>query len=79
MIRPPYSQPDYTDRSLHAEEALQPEIDRLAAQAEWLGWSPDETAFALRNLAIARICAIEANQATEDPMARAVASVPGTI
>ena len=40
---------------LHAEEALEPGFNSLSARAEAAGWSQDETAFALHNLALARV------------------------
>jgi len=69
--------PHHPDRGLHAEEAVQPAFNSLAARAEAAGWSQDETAFALLNLALARIMALEANLETDEAIARAVRSIHG--
>ena len=37
-----------------------------------MGWTRDDAAFALLNLAAARVLTIEANRSTEDAIARAV-------
>ncbi len=66
MISTPASSTDHPDRGLHAEEAIERGFEALAARAERAGWTADETAFALLNLAVARILAIDANMATED-------------
>jgi len=77
MIRPPKSPTLHPDRGIHAEEAIESSFDSLAATAEAAGWTMAETAFALLNLAAARILMIDANVATEDAIARAVAQVSG--
>ena len=42
-----------------------------------MGWTHDEAAFALLNLAAARVLTIEANRSTEDAIGRAVEQVEG--
>ena len=42
-----------------------------------MGWTRDEAAFALLNLAAARLLAIEANRSTEDAIGRAIDIVHG--
>jgi hypothetical protein len=54
MITQPKLSPLHPDRGLACEEALQSAFDQLAAAAEHRGWSRDEAAFGLLNLAVAR-------------------------
>ena len=67
----------HPDRGLHAKEALEGSFHDQAVSAERCGWSADETAFALLNLATARILTLNANRSTEDEIARAAALVGG--
>src|SRR5688572_13193722 len=48
-------------------------------QAEIMGWTRDEAAFALLNLAADRVLTIDANQATDEAIARAVRMVIGEV
>jgi len=68
---------DHSDRLLIAEEAIEPEFDRLARAAERSGLSKDEAASTLLNLAVARVLALRANVRTETAIAAAVAAVHG--
>jgi hypothetical protein len=77
MIPEPKISRLHPDRGLLAEEALEPAFDTLAGEAERRGWTRDEAAFALLNLAVARICAIDADMETDAAIARAVQSVHG--
>lgn len=78
MIRPPKSN-DYPDRGLDAEVAIETEFNRLAGSAEDVGWTREEAAHALLNLAVAHMLAIEANQDTDEAIARAARSVHGLV
>ena len=42
-----------------------------------MGWTRDEAAFALLNLAAARVLTIDANRSTEEAISRAVYAVAG--
>jgi hypothetical protein len=77
MIAEPKISREHPDRSLLAEEAIEPAFDTIASEAERRGWSRDEAAFALLNLAVARICAIDADQETDEAVARSIQSVHG--
>lgn len=77
MVPAPKLSPHHPDRGLACEEAMQAGFDRLAASAERAGWSRDETAFALLNLAMARILAIDADLDTEDAIEQANRAVHG--
>ena len=77
MIRSPRTDRSHPDRGVEAEAAMQDAVDALADRAELMGWSRDETAHALLNLAVARILAIEANRSTDDAIRAAVAAVHG--
>ena len=65
------------DRGLHAEEAIEGAFETLALKAEIMGWTRDEAAFALLNLAAARVLTIDANRSTDEAIARAVDLVHG--
>ena len=56
---------------------MEASFDALADRAVLMGWTRDEAAFALLNLAAARVLTIDANQATEDLIAEAVKVVSG--
>lgn len=79
MISAPKTPATHPDRGIHAEEALERAFTDLAARAEAIGWSPDETAFALLNLATGRILTLDANRSTEDAIAFAAATVGGSV
>ena len=68
MIDAPRYPASHPDRGVHAEEALEAAFSDLAGKAEARGWSTDEAAFALLNLATARILALDANRSTEDEL-----------
>ena len=78
MIQAPKHSRSHPDRSVHAEEAIEASFDALADRAVLMGWSRDEAAFALLNLAAARVLTIDANRSTEDAIAQAVQSVSGS-
>ena len=58
----PFLPPARLDRDVHAEEAIEASFDALATKAELMGWTRDKAAFALLNLAAARVLTMEANQ-----------------
>ena len=49
MISVPQISRSHPDRDVHAEEAIEASFDTLAVKAELMGWTCDETAFALSN------------------------------
>lgn len=75
-MKPPSKTP-HPDRALHLEEALEGPFIALAEEAERKGWTQDEVAFALLNLAVARILMIDANVETDEAIARAVRAIHG--
>lgn len=77
MIRP-LKRSYYPDRGLDAEEAIETEFIRVARSAEDVGWTR-EAAHALLNLAVAHAVPMEADQDTEEAIARAARSVHGLV
>ena len=77
MIPAPKFTRSHPDRGLHAEEAIEAAFNALAVKAEIMGWTRDEAAFALLNLAAARVLTIDANRSTDEAIARAVDLVRG--
>lgn len=69
--------PHHPDRALHVEEAMEGAFIAMAETAERGGWTRDEVAFALLNLAVARILMIDAEIDTNEAIARAVRSIHG--
>ena len=76
-ISVPKTPRSHPDRGLHAEEAIEASFAALAERAEVMGWTRDEAAFALLNLAAARVLTLEANRSTDDAIASAVRAVSG--
>ena len=77
MIRAPRYPHSHPDRGIHAEEAIEASFGALADRAVLMGWTPDEAAFALLNLAAARVLTIEANRSTDDAIRNAMSLVTG--
>ena len=77
MIAAPKHPRTHPDRGIQAEEAIEAFFDALADRAVLMGWSRDQAAFALLNLAAARVLTIDANRATEEAIAEAVRAVGG--
>ena len=77
MIPSPKFPRSHPDRGLHSEEEIEAAFDALAVKAELMGWTRDEAAFALLNLAAARVLTIDANRSTDEAIARAVRMVHG--
>lgn len=66
-----------SDRRLFCQEAIEPTFKAVARTAHAQGWSEEEVAFALLDLAVANILAIRSNMDTEAAIADAVRSVHG--
>ena len=79
MITAPKFPRSHPDRGIHAEEAIEASFDALADRAVLMGWTRDEAAFALLNLAAAWVLTIDANRSTEEAIARAAGMVGGQL
>ena len=75
MITAPKSPRSHPDRGVHAEEAIEASFETLADRAFLMGWTRDEAAFALLNLAAARVLTIDANRSTQEAIAHAASLV----
>ena len=61
------------DSDIDAEFAIEPSFQQLTAAAEAAGWSGDEVAVALHNLALAYVASRRANEATDAAIQAAIA------
>lgn len=69
-IAPPETRPDHPDRHLACQEAIEPSFQALADQAVETGWSSDEVAAALVDLADNHMLALAANTETDERIRR---------
>ncbi len=67
----------HPDHRLMVEQAIEPEMDRLAIAAERSGLSEAEAADTLLNLAVARVLALRSNLDTQAAIRRAMDAVHG--
>ncbi|RWN98937.1 MAG: hypothetical protein EOS07_36490, partial [Mesorhizobium sp.] len=65
---------DHPDRGLQCQLALEPAFQELAERASESGWTEDEIAYALLELAGARLKSNSANRETERAIDRATAT-----